>query len=232
MRCHMILGIDENATEQEIEQAYQERYDKLCENRELCLEFARGEKIKELQKARNDSLRWLLLTTCEKRSERLQEAGGSLINPALLISSPCHCCRDFCAECKCFSPEVGREIDDFGCTLIVWAGIFLGIVSFGPPLVKAVSDAIISQSEAKEAEKKKELGKQLKETQNMAHSAGKQLKDEKIQYDNVHAFCEFFKAIGCNDCSDFYKRQQGKVNVAKTNFDKANKKVERIRRQM
>ena len=232
MKCHLILGIDENATEQEIDQAYQVKYDQLCENRESRLQSAKEYKIKELRKARSDSLKWLSLTTREKRSERLKEAGGSLINPALMFSSPIHCCGDCCGYCgeECFCPELegcGRQVDDCGCLIVVCGGVLLTFFTIAPMI-----PVWIVAWKKKRTEK---LRKQLEEAQaelqpaHLEEQRAKALLDkENDQYDIVHSFGVFFKAIGCNDCSDINIRQLGLLEKPKADWNQAYGKVQQL----
>ncbi|MBR5974033.1 MAG: hypothetical protein IK020_02505 [Clostridiales bacterium] len=236
MKCHLILGIDENATEQEIDQAYQEKYDKLCENRESRLESAKEYKIKELWKARSDSLKWRTLTTREKRSERLKEAGGSLINPALLISSPIHCCRDCCGffasdECCCLFNDgeqeaiegCGRQVDDCGCLIVIVLAI-IGLAPMIPIWIVGWKTKRIQKLRKQLEEVQAEKQRALKEEQR----AKAKLEPEEDKFCIVGSFGVFFKAIGCNDSSDICKRQWGMVEKSEADWNQAYGKVQQL----
>ena len=242
MKCHLILGINENATEQEIEQAYQERCDKLCESREFRLESAKEYKIKELRKARSDSLRWRSLTTREKRSERLKEAGGSLINPALMFSSPIHCCGDCCAFCSsdcCMFNDgekeaiegCGRKADDCGCLIVVCGGLVMAIIGLAPMIPVWIA-AWKTKRIQKLREQLTEALAEQQRAQGEEQGARTQWNREKDQYDIVHSFGDFFKAIDCNDCSDIYIRQQGMVEKTKAEWNQAYGKEQQISKKV
>ena len=117
--------------------------------------------------------------------------------------------------------------------------IIVGMISATMPMlfiitILAIGGIEMSEEKKKEKEEARKLGleRQLADANSDMQRAERELKERQDQWNIVYSFSDFFKAIGCNDCSDIYERQQGMVDVSKTNFDQTNKKVERIRRQM
>ena len=142
MKCHKILGIEENATEQEIVAAYQKRYGRLCNNEELLQSAMISQKSEELMAAKSDCMKWLTLTNSEKKSMRLKESKNSLLNSNVLYSSPIGLCSGACSgacdgyasgggfcccDCFfCFDPQ-NTENSVMGCARIIDIGFYIAM---------------------------------------------------------------------------------------------------------
>ncbi|MBR5974034.1 MAG: hypothetical protein IK020_02510 [Clostridiales bacterium] len=130
-----------------------------------------------------------------------------------------------------------NDLQDSGIVLFVL--FIVGIISITIPLmfinfILAAGGIEMSEEKKKEIEeaKKHDLERQLAAANSEMQRAEVELKERQDQCDIVQLFGVFFKALGCNDYSDIFVRQQELLNASKTKWNQACEKVEQISKQI
>lgn len=244
MKCHRVLGIEESASESAISQAYQKKVDYLYSNESDCPEMIKEKKAEELLAAKNDCIRWLSSTGSEKLSLRIRETRESFTNPNVMYTSPIGCCSGCVSACgsdSCCKSCCGDDCVscankvDIGLYVMIGLAIIGGIIS----LISKITPKIRESNERNKIARRDEAvadNQRLQVTLNQANSQLKAANDNLAavasEYDKVVAFCNFFRVIGCADCTSIIAVQQGTVTAARTQIYNAHENASRIQAQM
>jgi len=238
MKYHKILGIEENATEQEIIAAYEKKQDMLCNNIELLSDDSISKKTDELLTAKAECMKWLMSTSSQRRSMRMKESRNTLMNPNILYSQPigfcsaccysCHgCCGDGIVDCG--------NIVDGGCYLMIGLAIISGIIQIASWGKETGTRNEIRQLEIENQRLQDSIARLRAENQNMPESlriANDKLKeartvvsDEEKQYKRIVSFCQFFEILGCDSYEVIKERQWSSVKKARKKEDQMKNKA-------
>lgn len=115
MRCHDILGIKENATLIEIEEAYSRKTKNLDKSKDVLLPGSLEIKLKELLNAKNECVAWIDKSAVDRIKGRAAESMQSrtsdirlneiCFGPCTFTDICCGACTD-ALGCDCCCPEI------------------------------------------------------------------------------------------------------------------------------
>ena len=245
MKCHKILGIEENATEQEIAVAYHNKYYKLCNNTELLQDDNISIRSNELFAAKMDCIKWLTMSSSEKRSMRIRESKETLNNPNIMYSSPIGCCSMCCSEWRgCCGGEVvdcGNTVD-CGCYIALGIpaifGIFAAIAGYTKNKRKQkIMDKIQTLDyENTSIERKREklkndnnsIQRNIEYIEEKFDEYQQLLSAEKNEYKSMDSFCRLFEMLGCDNLDSIRQRQQSGVTRQKNRIEQLDQDISRL----
>lgn len=243
MKCHKILGIRESSTENDIEKAFADRRSELTSDFETLSPALMEKKTDELLSAKAECIKWLSLTSAEKRSARLKEAHDTLTSPSTLYSSGCcsactsgccgsdrtcnNCCGSECVSCAGYI--------DIGIYILLGIGAVAGLVSLLPKITRSIreSNEKARQQRVQAAiEENKQLRWDLSEAEKRQNSANERVTAVTQQCTSTIAFCHLFERMGCNSCAEIVFVEQKRVEAAKMNKGQEDENVNRIQERI
>ncbi len=241
MHCHEVLGVRENATQEDIECAFSEKCTRIANCKDVLGIVPYERKIQELNTAKKECLEWRdksfqsrTLSRCLEFSSQVtsnNRVNECCIGPVSFIDWLCGymCCGNvgshdygFCAACCCDDSSLNY-------TPTIWCDIALyaaGII-FSLRGLKEKRDTVAREYRIRQAEMartenvhlEEQLGHCLSEQKNIQD----RLREEEKLNDAIAAHIALFSAIGTADPQPIYDNQQRRIRTQRDVLEKARK---------
>ena len=257
MRCYEVLGIEGNATKNEILEAYIEKRSSLEKSQSILSPTAYEQKLAELESAQTDCLAWAEKSSFEKFGARIQGVEHGSNNQIRLYSSgicigPCTC-LDACFYCDntgtstfCIS-TVGSQTIPIICDVLLWIAAISGIVGgVGPSLSqkgkqkKAEKEAAreaIARAKRREAadraiEENRALRQQLESCEETIAKIQQEIYKSQEHGVEFEAFGDMFSAMGISGDQAISQNEKEKVRNLQMQLDGYNKQAAELRKKI
>lgn len=242
MRCHEILGIQENASREEIERAFSCKYSKIESGKDVLGLVPFSLKVKEIEAAKNDCLAWTERTALSRFKERVTEASSRQSSDVRLNEFCCGPCTftDICCGamnnvcgCDCLCPEVEVSCCHTVCgsqaiPIIADIGIYAYWAWSLYSKWKEKQEAEAREYRIRQAERARTENVHLEEQLGRCRSEQKsiqgKLREEENLINAVVAHIAMFSAFGTADLQPIYDNQQKRVQAKRDELEKAHKR--------
>lgn len=241
MRFHDILGVRENATLSDVENAYNTKMIALSGQCEILPEAAYDKKREELDKAKGDCLVWISTPNSEKAKKRFAEGAKSWASPNRVNGVQIGCCTvcDYvcgsgsgCEDDSCCIGCCGSQTIPIACDVIgyVIIGIYalIGLFRFG----KWISDGNREARYDNAVREQPELQRKLAESADWVREVTfAQSVKEKRERD-LNLFANFFESMGVNATEELRIQEHERVMAHSSEISAAQREHDRLQKRI
>ena len=250
MRCHEILGIRENASVAEINNAYITKRDKLASNQDVLGMVPYGVKCKELDSAKRECLDWSQKSITGRIKERLENASPYSSNDLRInqfCCGPCTCTDICCGEmsnacgCDCLCGEV-----EVSCCHSVCGSQAIPIIAdiaifafWGWDLYKkwkAKQEQEDREYRIRQAERAREdnvrLQEQLARCQADQKNIQNNVRNEEQLAQVINAHVSFFNLIGVVGTEAITSNQKSRLQAKKDEMERSRRKERELQEKI
>lgn len=249
MRCYEILGIEGNATKEEILEAYNEKKSFLEKSKRTLSSTAYERKLAELESAQTDCLAWEEKTNFEKFGARIRSAKQGSNNQIRLYSSdicigPCTCLDACCYYCccgntgtsSCCISTVGSQTIPIICDVFLWIGAISGIVGGIWPSISHKREAVVRAKRREAADRAIEENRALRQQLESCEEKIAKIKQE-IYASQKHgvefdAFGDLFSAMGISVEQAISQNEKEKLDSLQMQLESCNEQVAKLRKMI
>ena len=248
MRCFEALGINELATEEEINSAFQEKAKTLLESKDVLGLTAYEKKYKEICSAHAECSSWRAKPFRERALERIKEATTTGKSSDVRLNATCFgpctctdmCCGSACdgsaVDTSCCENSTGSQTCPIVCDAIFWApgAIYVGfhIIRF---LYEAITGAVRNHARNKEQRihaRIVDLRSQLSATEQRRAFLEQQLNPESEKLTYLTAFTAAFSKMGVANTSVITAEQENKVKELRNRILECHDKERSLRSEI
>lgn len=250
MHCHEILGIQENASCEEVEQAYSSKHSKIESSKDVLGAIPFSFKVRELEAAREDCIAWTKKTALSRFKERVAKAPTRQSSDIRLNEFCCGPCTftDICCGamnnvcgCDCLCPEVEVSCCHTVCgsqaiPIIADLGIYAYWAWSLYSKWKEKQEAEAREYRIRQAERARTENVHLEEQLGRCRSEQKNIQDklreEETLNNSVVAHIALFAAIGTTDLQPIYDNQQRRVQAKRDELENARKRERELQEKI
>lgn len=241
MRFHDILGVRENATLSDVENAYNTKMTALSGQCEILPEAAYYKKREELDKAKGDCLLWISTPNAEKAKKRFAEGAKSWTSPNrvngvqigcctvcdYVCGSGCGCEDDSCCIGFCGSQTVPIACDVIGYVII---GIYalIGLFRFGKWISEGNKEARYDNAVSEQPELQRKLAESSNTVREVTFAQSVKEKRER----DLNLFADFFETLGVNSTEDLRTQEHERVLTHSATISAAQREHDRLQKRI
>lgn len=239
MKCHEILGIKENSTIHEIENAYLNKMDILLEYQSDLNDSAYSLKAEEIATAYYDCLAWCDKSTSEKiRSKLTQNITNQSKQVRLYEIGFCsalggECENECCDGCGC--EGCGTAVDGL-IYVAIGIGVLSGVIMLGSKIYNSHVEAKAEEERRKRQRNYNQavndndsLGREQRNINDKMNREKSELDRLKQQQSEIVSFAKFSEALGAKDTTRIQQNISKKVHEKKQSVDNMQRQESEIR---
>ena len=245
MRFHDILGVRENATLSDVENAYNTKQDTLFGQRDILPDAAYNKKQQELEKAKSDCLMWISTPSFEKTKKRFIEGTKSWTSPNRMNGITIGCCTvcddvcgstcnncgwgtdDSCCEYHCGSQAVPIFCDVVGYIII---GIYalIGLFKFGKWINAGNKESRYDNAVQEQPQLQLKLAESADKVREVTFALSVKEKRER----DLNRFSDFFEAMGVNSTEELRIQERERVEAHSAEIRAAQREHDKIQKRI